>query len=164
MFFFLCKWNTSTRALRILYEARNRDRTRPIVVHTCYWHCPNFARRRGIARMRCALYTAEHFYESRATVYECTRRPGSGIIEIQRWSGKYTLAPRARGNKWLTLATSERKRSRRWRGKKKGTEFKHIRERRCLKNNHGARKRGGRRGARGARESGEVGRGRRLGQ
>lgn len=41
-------------------------------------------------------------------VRRCTRRPG--IIEIQRWSGKYTLAPRARGNKWLTLATSGRRR------------------------------------------------------
>jgi len=70
---------------------------------------------------------------------------GGSIIEIQRWSGKYTLVPRARGNKWLTLATSGR-----WRRKekKKETEFKHIRERRCLKNNHGARKGKGRRGAR----------------
>lgn len=31
---------------------------------------------------------------------------------------------------------------------KKRTEFKHIRERRCLKNNHGARKREGREGER----------------
>lgn len=31
-------------------------------------------------------------------------------------------------------------------GRKKETEFKHIRERWCLKNNHGARKREGRRG------------------
>lgn len=39
-------------------------------------------------------------------------------------------------------------RRRRRRREKKRTEFKHIRERRCLKNNHGARKREGREGER----------------
>lgn len=47
-------------------------------------------------------------------------------------------SPRARGNKWFTLATSGRRRNDgrggRWPGGR--TRFKHIRERWCLKNNH----------------------------
>lgn len=86
-------------------------------------------------------------------------------------------SPRGRGNKWLTLATSGKEKrggggeEERERKGEKGTSFKHIRERWCLKNNRarGARnrERGGeikrRNESEGERER-LVGRGRRLRQ
>lgn len=75
------------------------ERTRVIALdsrtHTCYWHRPNFDGCPGCRgegeHVRERLYIAEHFYESRAVAPLRCR-----IIEIQRWSGKYTLAARPR--------------------------------------------------------------------
>lgn len=129
------------------YQKRGTgERTRTIVVHT---------RVIGIVRISRAGEREDSTYGEpfiprnifTSPARRCTSVHGApASLKFNDGAENIHSRPRAPGNKWLTLATSERRRG------KKGTEFKHIRERWCLKNNHGARKRERGEGEQGGRE------------
>lgn len=119
---------------------------RSIRTHTCYWHCPNFARDThgkgrggGVHVETRTFYVLRNIFTSSA---RCVRASRSllfrqlSVIEIQRWGRKYTLAASLR-KQMAYISDVETKTEGR---KKKVRGFKHIRER-CLENNHGTRKR-----------------------
>lgn len=100
-------------------------------------------RERGVHIYRGTLYTAEHFYESHAAVYTAPRQRHHWNSTLERKI--YTRAASSR--KQMAYISDvgkeeEEEEEKKEKEGKKRTEFKHIRER-CLKNNHGARKRGG---------------------
>lgn len=122
---------------------REGERKGRLSYTTCYWHRPNFTREHvGIGN---PLYRGTVF-TSPAAGY---RRRSPASLKFND-GAENIHSPRARGNKWFTLATSGRRRNedgRGGRGEGGRTRFKHIRERWCLKNNHAEGGENGRREA-----------------